>query len=356
MHSNIIAYSFGIPSIGFVWNRKLRFWSENIGHPERFLEVDQLDGKEAVKRLCSAMEEKAAPSPQMKDGVYQELRYFLKKHCRIKEGRNEDFSFADYLAAPALGGMENRFKNTNSAEAFDSSIARGYRFFQTDIRLTEDEKAVCVNGWNADTYRLLGLHDEITEGKDGQKPLTLERFETLLYRDRLHTMTFAQLMQKAAAVPGHENFRFILSIGKPSDAQFTLLTEQILQAIDTAGMDRSHFILRLEKKEQVTAWKALETGIELMYYQTDATKARKSYSAVCREALLYCRQEEISWLCVNEFDESMGDLFADYPEIGGAVFRYTSVGKVVRAIRCGASIVGSTYYGVDYITALTGRN
>jgi hypothetical protein len=99
----------------------------------------------------------------------------------------------------------------------------------------------------------------------------------------------------------------------------------------------------------------METGIDLMYYQTDATKAKKSYSTACREALAYCRQEGISWLCVNEFDETMGDLFAEYPEIRGAVFRYTSVGKVVRAIRCGASIVGSTYYDTNYITELTRR-
>jgi hypothetical protein len=32
----------------------------------------------------------------------------------------------------------------------------------------------------------------------------------------------------------------------------------------------------------------------------------------------------------------MGDLFDEYPEINGACFRYTSVGKVVKAIRCGA--------------------
>lgn len=355
MHSNIVAYSFGIPSIGFVWNRKLRFWSEKIGHPERFLEVSELSGSEAVRRLDTALGEKAAPSAELKNGVYGEIRYFLKNHCRIRESRSEDFDFSKYLAATSLGGMENRFRNTNSPEAFDSAVSRGYRILMADVRLTEDDAAVCVDRWHAETYKILGLHKEIEEGKDGQRPLGLERFRSLLYYNRFHTMTLTEMMQKASALPSGQDFRFVLSIGRPSDAQFPLLTGQILQAIDACGMDRSRFILRLEKKEQVAAFREMATGIEIMYYQTDSTKAKKKYSTACAEALAYCSQEHIPYLCVNEFDEAMGDLFADYPDIKGAVFAYTSVGKVVRAIRCGAAIVGSAYYGVDYIRALTGK-
>ena len=355
MHSNIVAYSFGIPSIGFVWNRKLRFWSENIGHPERFLEVDELNGKEAVDRLCTALNEKAAPSQEMLGGVYQELQYFLKNHCRVREGRNEDIDFGRFIAAPALGGMENRFKNTNSLEAIHYSAERGSRIFQTDVRLTSDNIAVCVNGWNAETYRNLGLHDEIDESKDVQKSLTWERFRNLLYRNRLHTMSFDNFICEAANLHGRDTLKYVLSIGRPSEAQFDSLIRQILESIDAYDLNRSHFLLRLERPEDVAAFRAKDTGIEIMYYQIDSLKNKKAYSKAVDEALAYCREEGISWLCVNDFDETIGDLFDEYPEINGACFRYTSVGKVVKAIRCGAKIVGSHYYGVDYITDLTSR-
>ena len=355
MHSNIVAYSFGIPSIGFVWNRKLRFWSENIGHPERFLDIDELNGKEAVDRLCSALNEKAAPTPEMLGGVYQELQYFLKNHCRIREGRNEDLDFGRFIAATSLGGIENRFKNTNSLEAIHYSAERGSRIFQTDVRLTSDNIAVCVNGWNAETYRNLGLHDEIDESKDGQKALTWERFRTLLYRNRMHTMSFDNFICEAASLHDRDTLKFVLSIGRPSEAQFDSLIRQILESIDAYDLARSHFLLRLERKEDVAAFREKDTGIEIMFYQIDSLKNKKAYSKAVEEALAYCSEDGIPWLCVNDFDETMGDLFDEYPEIKGACFRYTSVGKVVKAIRCGAKIVGSHYYGVDYIKALTGR-
>lgn len=37
MHSSIIAYSFGIPTVGLAWNDKLPYFYEAIGHPERLL-------------------------------------------------------------------------------------------------------------------------------------------------------------------------------------------------------------------------------------------------------------------------------------------------------------------------------
>lgn|GEM_PF-1411101 len=37
MHSSIIAYSFGIPTVALEWNDKLPFFYEAIGHPERLL-------------------------------------------------------------------------------------------------------------------------------------------------------------------------------------------------------------------------------------------------------------------------------------------------------------------------------
>ena len=291
----------------------------------------------------------------MLSGVYLELQYFLKNHCRIREGRNEDLDFGRFVAAPALGGMENRFKNTNSLEAIHYSAERGSRIFQTDVRLTSDNIAVCVNGWNAETYRNLGLHDEIDESKNGQPPLTWERFRNLLYRDRLHTMSFENFICEAASLHVCDTLKFVLSIGRPSETQFDLLIAQILESIDAYDLNRSHFLLRLERPADVAAFRAKDTGIEIMYYQIDSVKSIKAYSKAVAEALEYCRAEKISWLCVNDFDETMGDLFDEYPEINGACFRYTSVGKVVKAIRCGAKIVGSHYYGVDYIQALTGR-
>ncbi len=45
LHACIIAYSLGIPAIGLLWNDKLKMLGENIGHSERFVTIDNLNGK-----------------------------------------------------------------------------------------------------------------------------------------------------------------------------------------------------------------------------------------------------------------------------------------------------------------------
>ncbi|MDY5478597.1 MAG: polysaccharide pyruvyl transferase family protein [Enterocloster clostridioformis] len=58
LHTNIIAYSMGCPSIGLVWNDKLAQWGAGIGHPERFVEADRMEALDVVSRLKRAMSEK----------------------------------------------------------------------------------------------------------------------------------------------------------------------------------------------------------------------------------------------------------------------------------------------------------
>ncbi len=57
MHANIIAYSLGIPSVGLVWNNKLKMFGENIRQPERFVTHENFKAEYIVERLEKALEE-----------------------------------------------------------------------------------------------------------------------------------------------------------------------------------------------------------------------------------------------------------------------------------------------------------
>ncbi|MCS3443279.1 polysaccharide pyruvyl transferase family protein [Microbacterium phyllosphaerae] len=54
MHSSIIAYSFGIPSIALEWNDKLPHFYEAIGHPERVIPFGEWTGARSFDLLRSA--------------------------------------------------------------------------------------------------------------------------------------------------------------------------------------------------------------------------------------------------------------------------------------------------------------
>ena len=56
LHSHIIAAALDVPSIALVWDQKLRFYFEKIGHGERCMTIKQ-DSKEVISRLHRAEEE-----------------------------------------------------------------------------------------------------------------------------------------------------------------------------------------------------------------------------------------------------------------------------------------------------------
>ena len=56
LHAGIIAYSCGIPFAALVWNQKQRFFGEQIGLPERFLESKDFSGDRIVDCLIQALD------------------------------------------------------------------------------------------------------------------------------------------------------------------------------------------------------------------------------------------------------------------------------------------------------------
>ncbi len=57
LHASIIAFSFGIPAVGMVWNNKLRFWGEFIQRPQNYVPADRLDAAYLVEVFENAVRE-----------------------------------------------------------------------------------------------------------------------------------------------------------------------------------------------------------------------------------------------------------------------------------------------------------
>ena len=56
LHASIIAYSYGIPAVGLVWNEKQVMFGKAIGCEEHFFRVDRFEPGAIVETLLSAME------------------------------------------------------------------------------------------------------------------------------------------------------------------------------------------------------------------------------------------------------------------------------------------------------------
>lgn len=57
LHANIISYSLNVPSVGLVWNNKLKLFGEDIGYPERFFDYEHFNAKKIVDAAIQANNE-----------------------------------------------------------------------------------------------------------------------------------------------------------------------------------------------------------------------------------------------------------------------------------------------------------
>ncbi len=96
MHANIIAFSLGIPSVGLIWNDKLRFFGESIDYPQRFIEYHKLkDTDFIISTFIQAMAEgvNADIIKREKASAYDSVSEYMKEFSKeFLDSRRRDLS------------------------------------------------------------------------------------------------------------------------------------------------------------------------------------------------------------------------------------------------------------------------
>ena len=94
LHASIISYSYGIPAAAMVWNKKIPFFYERIGHPERAVRMNELDAETLVTRLEEAMAAgyNETVREEYCDSTKICLTGFMRDHVFKKGSANEEQS------------------------------------------------------------------------------------------------------------------------------------------------------------------------------------------------------------------------------------------------------------------------
>lgn len=343
MHANIISYALGIPSIGLVWNDKLRFWGEKIGYPERFIPADQLQAENVVEALLKARKEGCRKVDfGKKRPLFHELRWFIKHYAYPREHKTESLNFKKYMLATALGTKDFRYRNMNTVDMLCDSYQNGYRRMELDLRLTSDGKIVCVNGWSEDTFKKLGYSDNTPP-----KALTQEDFLKHSYYGRFTTTSFEMLLQTYSKQTFFNQVTFLLDIGIPDTEGYDLLLDELDHLFTEYHIDRKKMIIRLQTKDHVYRIKKRKLGVRIAFFLPHQTEKHENL-------LLFCQKQRIKLLSMhaNTFTD---ELAATLKEKGflPIILSYKKTGDMISAIEKGAFLVGSFTYPVKYLNRLT---
>ena len=336
MHANIVAYSLGIPSIGLVWNPKLQFWGEKIGHPERFLPPRELSAQRALQQLDVALQEKeTGPSRTQKQGVLDELEHFIRTYSRKEEQakiRRPSSAFSTpwsgRLMATALGGKSVLYHNMNSPVTIKEAYEKGFRFFEADIRPTSDGELVCVNGWNEATYRRLG----ITPPENPKKGLSRSEFLAQRYFGKYPPCDFVRLASEIARYP---QARWMLDIGLPSDSNRKRIFTQLIRLLPADLNQR--VIVRLQREKDVEKFREQNLPYAIAYYiPPDCTEEELT------ARLSFCKAQKIS-LVTLAFSAFSAEIGARVHQAGmrSCLFSCDSLTQAEEAFKKGADLIST---------------
>lgn len=343
LHSNIIAYSLEIPSIGLVWNDKLTLWGEKIGYPERFLRADEIQASHVADCLERALREGCTSiSFHSKSQLLQELHWFVKNYCVSRKHDTEQIPYNKYMMAVSLGTKDLRYKNMNTLQSMDESWKDGYRNMEVDIRLTSEGELVCLNGWSSKSYETLGVHDYIEYNF-----LSTKDFLSKKYYGRFPTATFRQFLSYYKSKPFFNKITLVIDIGKPKDKDCEKMMEQLCSLQDEYSLQENKIIIRLQTKKHVTFYKASGLKYTIAY-------ELPGDPSIYDDIMKYCQKEKIKWITATS--KKYTDETAKYLSDKGMktiVFSYSKPGDMIDAIKKGAVLVGSTTYSVKYLKKLT---
>ena len=346
MHSNIVAYALGVPSVGMIWNRKLGFWAEKIGHPERFFTVDRLSAGPMVSVLEQALDQPFAVPDSLKQPVYRAMKDFVKRWCRPR--KEQPVPWEKHLVAVGLGGIENRYARTNTAAAMALSLRRGFRNLQLDLRLTADGVPVCVERWDQNSYKNLNL---VSPAPDSFPAPTLQEFLNARCYDRFDTQTFAQFLSSLQLAGADAVDRLIVCVGRPKEDELPLLLDALEQGIAGGALSRDKLLLRLERKSDIAAVRERMPELPLMYHLIPSDK---NWNRQLERELAYCEEQSIPFVSMNidYFTHPVSVMLRESP-VKVCLFTAVKASRLTDAVERGADLVGSQYLDVEYMHRLT---
>lgn len=119
LHPSILSYSLGIPSVGLVWNPKVKGFYESIQYPERALDAPDL----SAEKILSVLEK------AMADGVQQETDFLMSIYRNIYSSLKAAFDISpehDVFSYDELIEHLPAYPGTSSEEA-TKKLARKFR-------------------------------------------------------------------------------------------------------------------------------------------------------------------------------------------------------------------------------------
>lgn len=192
MHSSIISYSLGIPSVNLVWHEKIPLFYQAIGQPGRAVSPDNWTSESLREKLHDLLGSPyPAPAPAYAMSLYEFLFQTMKSLTRerVLSSSQESFTFEEITALlkkqditleedlrdlnrKVLGGERKyfrKFKETKNNEAQIMKLQNDLKIAQAELARKEEKLQKAVQIQNSLEQSLKETRQTLKETRDHLK-------------------------------------------------------------------------------------------------------------------------------------------------------------------------------------------
>lgn len=206
----------------------------------------------------------------------------------------------DYVAH-ALGGIDG-FAYTDSKEALENSYNNGFRLFEVDVKLTSDEKLVCVHGWSKSDYeKRLGW-----EYNEDNAVMDYDTFMSSKIRGQYTTMSFKDL---AEFIEENNDIYIMIDIGSKSYEETKKIYTKIVEDCNNNSKILQRLIVGGHTKSMIKAVKECYNFKLINLYWANDDKREESIKTK-EKFVKYCKNNGISSLSIST--DNYTDEFGEY--------------------------------------------
>lgn len=137
LHPSIISFSADVPSIGLVWNYKVKTFYESIGYADRVLEVENITAKNIADKLELAMEQGVQKDKEYLITVYQTL-FSAIKGIFAPDSPIEAYTYDELVEnMPPFMGTSKKEKNEKLKRKFRRTYKKYNELFEKNLDCKE---------------------------------------------------------------------------------------------------------------------------------------------------------------------------------------------------------------------------
>ena len=138
LHPSIIAFSANVPSVGLVWNNKVKTFYESIGYADRVLEVEQISAGNVADKVDAAIAQGIEKDKEYLITVYQTM-FSAIKDVFAPDSMKEAYTYDELVAnIPQFKGTSKNEKDEKLKRKFRRTYKKYNEMFEKNLAFKEE--------------------------------------------------------------------------------------------------------------------------------------------------------------------------------------------------------------------------